>query len=199
MELQEKIGIKTRYRLIEADPAKAPIEYEALLAFLRENPIENCRDSAPSAKHLREVLYRNHLNAYHDKAMVAVHEYDNLCPTVGRGVLAQRLANTTTYTGIINYAALGSGSTAPANGDTTLGTEAYRKTIDSQSISGNIAYLSVFIAQGVATATHYEAGLFIDGTGSANTGQLFSHVLLTPPVAKTALVSLTLDITITIS
>lgn len=134
-----------------------------------------------------------------DGNIVDRREFDNLVPTIGRNVIARRLAADLTYTGTVNYAALGSNATVPTNGDTQLGTETYRKTIDSATFTNNVAYLSVFIASGVATATHSEAGLFIDGGAGANTGQLFSHVLLSPPVVKSALSSLTLDVTLTIS
>src|SRR3977135_2805648 len=51
----------------------------------------------------------------------------NLVTTVGRNVLARLLAGDTTYSGQINYGALGSSSTAGSNADTQLGTEVYRK------------------------------------------------------------------------
>lgn len=197
MKIAQKIKASGLYRLIYADPALAPKEYKELTDFLAKHPLENCRDSAPSAKRLRDALYRFLLSKYHAKATVAVREFANLTPTVGRSVLAQRAAGTLTYTGTINYAAIGSGTTAPTNGDTQLGTEVYRQTMSSQTYVNNIAYLSCFIAAGTATGTHTEGGLFIDGTATVNTGQIFSRVLFSPSIAKTALLSLTLDVTIT--
>ena len=63
------------------------------------------------------------------KRLFLKREYvcENLVVTVGRAAIAQRIANDTTYTTIINYGALGSNATAAANGDTTLGTEVFRK------------------------------------------------------------------------
>lgn len=184
----EIVVAKGRYIFTECDPSLAPKEYEALAAFARRPEADR--------PHTEYVRLRE---AYHARARVAEHVFENLVPTAGRSVLAQRLAGTTTYTGTINYALLGSSTTVPANGDTQLGTETYRQTITSATYVNNIAYLSCFIAQGTATATHYEGGLVIDGTGSANTGQLFSHVLFSPAITKGALNSLTLDITLTMS
>lgn len=101
----------------------------------------------------------------------------NLIATVGRSVLAQRLANTTTYTGIINYGALGSSATAPANGDTQLTTEVFRKVVASSSYTTNVAFIDFFYSKSDTNGTYNEFGTFIDGTGSANSGQLFTHAL----------------------
>lgn len=195
--IEQNISIKGHYRLIEADPSKAPVEYGELLAWLKENPLSEMKTEAEKAYHRDH--YNRLVSRYNSKAQVAVYEFDNLVPTVGRNVLARLLAGDVTYSGEINYFALGSGVTAPANGDTQLGTETYRQATTSQTTVNNIAYLSCFIVAGSATGTHAEGGLFIDGTGSANSGQLFSHVLFSPNIVKSALNSLTLDTSITLT
>lgn len=195
--INERLGINGHYCFIEADPSKARDEYQALLSFLASNPLSEKDTEQERVENCRK--YRILSRAYHAKATVAVHEFDNLVPTVGASVLAQRLSGTLTYTGTLNYAAIGSGVTTPAAGDTQLGTEVYRQTFSTTSYVNNIAYLSCFIAAGSATGTHTEGGLFIDGTASANTGQIFSHVLFSPSITKAALNSLTLDVTITIT
>ncbi len=102
----------------------------------------------------------------------------NLVTTVGRNVLARLLAGDATYSGQINYGALGSSSTAVANSDTQLGTEVYRKLFASHTTDGNnIAYIDFFYAASDTNGTYNEWGSFIDGTASANTGRLFSHIL----------------------
>jgi hypothetical protein len=107
-----------------------------------------------------------------------IYDVKNICPTAGRNALARRLANDTTYTGIINYGALGSGSSSFANTSTQLNTEVFRKLTAGTYVDGNIAYIDWFIASGdVADQTFNEFGAFIDGIGTANTGQLFSAVL----------------------
>ena len=102
----------------------------------------------------------------------------NIVATVGRNVIARLLAGDVTYSGQINYGALGSSSTAVANADTQLGTEVYRKLYSSHTTDGNnVAYVDFFYAASDTNGTYNEFGNFIDGTGSANTGRLFSHIL----------------------
>lgn len=194
MNIKETIGLHTVYIITECDPTLATKEYQALLNFLSWiKPT-----SEDGLKFWREQ-YQRLRQAYESKAIVKKHELVNLSPTVGRSVLAQRLAGTLTYTGTINYLAVGSGVTVPANGDTTLATEVYRQVVTDATYANNIAYLSCFIAAGTATGTHTEAGLFIDGAAGANTGQIISRVLLTPQIVKAALNTLSFDVSISVS
>lgn len=119
-----------------------------------------------------EFLKKN-LQKFQTREMVV----ENLITTVGRSVIAQRLAAVTTYTGIINYGALGSSSTAVANGDTQLGTEVFRKVVASSSYTTNVAFIDFFYSKADTNGTYAEFGTFIDGTGTANTGQMFTHAL----------------------
>jgi len=125
----------------------------------------------------------------------------NLIVTVGRAVIAARLANDTTYTGVINYGAVGTDPTAASNSDTTLGSEQFRKTTSSATNSNNVAYLSFFYSADDfdtdVIGTIREFGTFIDGTGSADTGQLFTRIIVS--WTKTSTETLTVDITYTIS
>ena len=58
-------------------------------------------------------------------------------------MIANNLSNNSpTNTLYINYTALGTGSTAVANGDTTLDTETYRKATASSTNSNNIGYIN---------------------------------------------------------
>lgn len=193
VNLKESLSIKGRYRLVEANPKKAPREYLRLLGHI-------------AAKAMLEITkgedwwreqYRAFLGDYHKKAFVKEHCIENLVPTVGKSVIAQRLAGTNTYSGNINYFVLGSNTAVPALGDTQLGTETYRQLYTDRSYISNVAYLSCFIVAGSATGTHYEVGVVIDGTGTANTGQLFSHAAISQ--TKSALNSLTIDASFTVS
>jgi hypothetical protein len=106
------------------------------------------------------------------------HAAHNLVVTVGRNVLARLLTGDVTYSGQINYGALGSSSTAVANSDTQLGTEVYRKLYASHTTDGNnVAYIDFFYSATDTNGTYNEFGNVIDGTASANTGRLFSHIL----------------------
>lgn len=192
LQIQESLSFKTVYTATLCDFTKAIAEYYTLLNFLKK-PV-------PQSKNERQrhwMMYQHLKDAYHKAAAVSVEKYVNLAPTAGRAVIAQRLSNITTYTGVLNYAALGDDVTAPTNGDTTLGNETYRQTVTSQNAVNNLSLQSVFIPAGTATGAHKEAGLFIDGAAGADTGQLFSHVNI--DITKSAQNSLTLDVEITMT
>ena len=191
--LKESFSIKGRYRIVEANPRLAPHEYLRLTSHIQaKDTLEVTHGESWWSEQYRALL-----GDYHAKAKVAEHCIDNLVPTAGKTVIAQRLAGTNTYTGNINYFVLGSNTTVPALGDTQLGTETYRQLYTDRSYVSNVAYLSCFIAAGSATGTHNEVGVVIDGTASANTGQLFSHAAISQ--TKSALNSLTIDASFTVS
>ena len=158
-----------------------------------ENLIKTCKNHNQIFWELK-FLYRQLC----DLTLVKQKVVHNIIPTVGRSVIAQRFANTTTYTGVVNYGAVGSSNTAPVNGDTTLTTETFRKAISSAAYASNIAYLSNFYSASDFTGTVEEAGWFIDGTSSVDTGQILSH-FLTTTIAKAATETLTCESEITIS
>lgn len=123
----------------------------------------------------------------------------NLIPTAGRTAIANWLTNSspTPASMRLNYTALGTGATAPANGDVQLQTETYRKAIASATNSNNIAYCTAFYTAPETSGTFTEAGIFMNATGVANSGTLFSRVAIS--ITKTTSQSLTIDYTITIS
>lgn len=125
---------------------------------------------------------------------------ENIIPTAGRTVIAQWIVgdNTNDADNGANYGSLGTDNTTPANGDTTLGTETYRKATSSGNNSSNVALLSNFYSAAEVTGTFEEAGWHIDGTASADTGQLLSHFLIGTTV-KSAAETLTVESTLTIS
>jgi hypothetical protein len=111
------------------------------------------------------------------KFMVRELVVENLVPTVGRTVFARRLTGDTTYTGIITHGALGSGSTAPTNSDTQLTTEVFRKVPATANYILNSVFIDFYFSKADTNGTYNEWGIFIDGTGSANSGQMFTHAL----------------------
>lgn len=120
----------------------------------------------------------------------------NIVVTAGRTVLARLLAGDATYTGEITYGALGAGTTTPANSQTQLVSETTRVPTTSQTFVANVAYLSFFFPAG-SLVNYEEFGNFIDGTGAANSGQMFTRVLMSG--SKAATETLTIDTTYTIS
>lgn len=129
--------------------------------------------------------YRALIKYLHDNFLLRQLVIDNITTTIGRAVFARRLSGNTTYTGIVNYTALGSSNVAPVIGDATLGTEVYRKALTSGTYSNNIAYLETFFTATETTGTYEEYGMFIDGGAGANTGQLFNRFITTTVKSNT--------------
>lgn len=121
----------------------------------------------------------------------------NITTTIGRNVLARRLSGNTTYTGIVNYTALGTNNTAPAITDTQLGTETYRKALSSGTYSNNIAYLETFYTAAEVSGTFEEYGMFIDGNAAANSGQIFNRFIQT--ITKSVVETMNVQSTVTFS
>lgn len=122
-----------------------------------------------------------------------VQKYHNLIPTVGRENIAKGLSGgfSAEEEGEINYTSLGTGTTAPANGDTTLETEVYRKAIASATYANNILYATAFYTATEITGTFKEAGLHINGSATPDSGVLFSRVAI--DITKTSSETLTVD------
>jgi hypothetical protein len=126
-----------------------------------------------------------------------VYQEKNLVATIGRAVIAQRLSNNLTYSGIITRGALGTSTTPPAETDVALGAEVYRKVPASQVDSANISYSSFFFTAVEVSGTFKEFATFIDGTDDANSGQLFNKVAVN--WVKSPTETLTIDVENTIS
>src|SRR5450755_1907019 len=102
---------------------KANFDFFNLRGDISENHpvVETIRDAVRTGKKgiLRRLEAQGVIERHH-----AAH---NLIAIVGRNVLARLLAGDATYSGQVNYGALGSSSTTPAFSDTQPGTEVYRK------------------------------------------------------------------------
>lgn len=117
------------------------------------------------------------LNYLRKKGVVKTWSFGhNLIANEGRSVIAERITGGTTYTGEINYGALGTGTSPTfSTSDTQLKNEVYRKQPSDSSFDGTTAYVDFFIDSGdVADDTYTEWATFIDGNSSANTGRAFS-------------------------
>lgn len=128
-----------------------------------------------------------------------VQYYHNLVTTIGKTLVAEFLGlNTPSVPSLRpNYCAVGTGTNAPALTDTQLQTELDRTTLASNSASGVVAYLTAYFGAADAIGTLKEAGLFINGSASANTGSLFNRVAIN--VTKSGSETLTIDFDITVS
>lgn len=160
-------------------------------------------ESSPILARLREYIRTKNAAILEElKAAGIVQQHlaaHNLVTTIGRNVLARLITGDTTYSGQINYGALGSSSTAVNNSDTQLGTEVYRKLYASHTTDGNnVAYVDFFYAATDTNGTYNEFGNFIDGAAGANTGRIFSHIL-TGGWVKSAVQSMFISCQYTIS
>lgn len=125
-----------------------------------------------------------------------IQYYHNIIPNSGLSNFANNMTSASpTYSLLVNYAALGSGTSTPAAGDTTLQTEVYRNAIASKTNSTVTAYCTAFFNQTETTGTYREAGIFSNATGTVNSGVLMSRVSIN--VTKTNTQKLTIDWTIT--
>lgn len=128
----------------------------------------------------------------------ATHRYDNLITASGLARVAMVLGQVTgANDGRISHCAVGSNTTPPSAGNSQLGTETYRNVIASLNSIGAVVYASGFFGTTEANGTHREAGIFIDGTATANSGELLSHVAVN--ITKTNTQTLTLDWTLTLT
>jgi hypothetical protein len=125
-------------------------------------------------------------------------EKRNIVVLSGRSAMARILLGDTTYSGAINYGALGTDSTAPAASDTTLGAEVARKLFARRTRTDAQLNFDFFYSQLDTDGTYEEFGIFIDGDASADTGQLFNHAL-TGGWAKTNAEAMTVSVQININ
>lgn len=81
----------------------------------------------------------------------------NLVVTAGKGYIASRMVGTSS--GAMSHMAIGTGSTSPAAGDTTLGTEAGRVGLTSSVASANTVTYTATFPSGTGTGAITEAGI----------------------------------------
>jgi hypothetical protein len=113
----------------------------------------------------------------------------------GRAVFRRILMGDTTYTGAINYGLLGTSSTAVADSDTQLGTEAKRKLFSYRTGSDADLTIRFYYSKADTNGTYQEFGTVIDGTATTNTGQLYNRAL-TGGWTKSSAEGMTVSLTI---
>lgn len=101
--------------------------------------------------------------------------YDILDLMVGQGALPSHIA-------------VGTGSTTPQSGDTSLENEVYRTALTDSYRSGSQAIFSAFIDAGSANGyTLSEVGLF------ASDGRMIARALISPSIQKDSSKTVTVD------
>jgi hypothetical protein len=86
------------------------------------------------------------------------HNFTNLVVTTGKNFVASRMVGTAAN--VMSHMAVGSSSTAPAAGDTTLGTELGRVALGSSSAAANVVTYTATFPAGTGTGAIVEAGIF---------------------------------------
>ncbi|QGH73497.1 MAG: hypothetical protein [Siphoviridae sp. ctvD11] len=127
-----------------------------------------------------------------------IYKSHNVVCNLGKNAVAARLNNETTYTTIINEGAVGTGTATPLATDTQLGTENTRFTLTSnyRSRTNNVTTLEFYFSPSQANTHLTEFGAFIDGTGAANSGQMFNHATIDVTKVSTQSLSVFLEITV---
>lgn len=181
IETDEQRELDARIKTLQAEAAKA---FEAG-NFIRANDLQQM--SLPLVRKLNSIC------------RTEVTTKENLIPDVARTAIANWLTNASPSPASIrlNYTALGTGTNTPANADTQLQTETYRKAIASESNTNNVVYATAFYTTTETTGTYREAGIFMNASGTANSGTLFSRIAIN--ITKNSTTTLTIDYTVTIS
>jgi hypothetical protein len=109
-----------------------------------------------------ELILRDERGRFKARRMV-----NNLVVTAGKNHIADQLSSAPGG-GAMSHMAIGSGSTAPAAGDTTLVTEIDRNALTSRTDAGNVVtYVGDWAAGDGTSADIEEAGIF--NAGAAGT------------------------------
>ena len=123
--------------------------------------------------------------------VIETREVKNLVVDAGLDYIADRMKNNST---VMSHMAIGTGSTAAAASDTTLGSEADRNALTSTTVTSNaVAYVASFAA-GEGTGAITEAGIF----NASSSGTLLCRTVFSV-VNKGASDSMTITWTVTIS
>lgn len=130
-------------------------------------------------------------------ALVENRQIKNLVVTVGKNYIANRMQATSVQT-VMNTMAIGTSSTTPAVGNTTLGVEAGRVSLASFSASGNQVTATATFPAGTGTGAITEAGIFNPSTAGQSGGNMLCRTTF-PVVNKAAGDSIAVTWVITVS
>ena len=128
--------------------------------------------------------------------------YENTLVTIGRQTIAMQAAGTNTEEFEVQYLAVGTGSTAVANGDTKMEFEVARKARGSGAVSGIEASIAAFFSTSdIPDKTYTRFAAFADGgitasSAGADSGILVSHVEVIETVSATQTLTLTFRLSV---
>jgi len=122
----------------------------------------------------------------------------NLIVQSGLNFLAQLLIRENGQTNDIPiHLSLGTGTTAPAAGDTKLVAEGLRKQVSAKTRQANMVRLRTYFLPNEANSTWYEFGIFLAGTDAANTGTLLNRIVPSGGISKASNQTLTVEVRLT--
>ena len=127
-----------------------------------------------------------------DGTLKESREIDNLVVTVGKTFIASRMVGTSAT--VMSHMAVGTDSTAPAAGNTTLGAEVARVALTSGTSSGAVATFVATFGAGTGTGALTEAGIL----NASSLGTLLCRTTFAV-VNKGASDAMTITWTVTIS
>lgn len=103
----------------------------------------------------------------------------------GVNLIADKLAGTNTYSLNITHGDIGTGSTAPAISDIALQTPTNRSAVITKNVSAGTVTFTFFFSNAIlANGIYNEFGIFVDGTSTISTGQLFARSLFLSAYTK---------------
>lgn len=178
---------------------QATKQWKGLVTFTTynmENACEEARDIDEylhSANDIEWSQFERLSNRLKELCTFKEQAFNNRIVSVGRQCFTGRLIGETTYTGAINYGSLGTSSTAVNDSDTQLVAEVKRKAVATKTRVTNTATFRFYYSKADITGTFQEFATFIDGTSTANSGQMFNRVL-TGGWTKSSLESLTVTV-----
>ena len=113
----------------------------------------------------------------HSDGRVEVEEFDNLITDLGLDLLRDYLDGDETD-GKLDYMAVGTGAVAPANGDTALGSEQFRKavTLQTKGTTGRLT-TTTYLSPAECVFHIKELGWFVQATDTPGSGVLIARVL----------------------
>lgn len=145
------------------------------------------------AKETLEMIGRLKIELFgKDGELKQVAEVPNLVVTAGKGFIASRM--TAASADVMSHMAVGTSSTSPAAGDTTLGAESARVALTSGTTSGAVATYVASFPAGTGTAALQEAGLF----NASSSGTMLCRTTFSV-INKGASDSMTITWTVTVS
>lgn len=178
---------------------KKPRKVIGWVSFLDQIKLESLRSDWKNLFDLTKYTLEERMRILTDLGVVQKRiAFENMTPLVGFEALVKAMTgNIASIDEIgVNVHALGSGTTAAADGDTALETETTRALLASRAYGSgankNKAYYTAFYGLADAIGTHEEMGLFINADeGTPDDGVLWDRTLLT--ITKTGAQSLTID------